>query len=537
MSHAERPQSPELSDELVASSPYPSGIQRLKQVYNTYLVSHRKRHRLLSEHQGGAVDALDDLEIGGAAALEPVYPVKASHMTFAQLYERTSRIVGSVLCDVYGMTDPDDVDDCLQSGYLKVWQKLQADPQMFKDKPIRYVVTAVLLRSKVQRFAHIRHHRKMASDFDPNWLGSVDDLKAHRVDTWIDLADAIATVAHAVMEKPVDLLALYTLITQAKAQHVRKLYGHSSKAITQARKRVRATLAGELPGYGPRSDDEEMLVMPVSQERETVDASVISQILEGIFDTKQAHTHRQRPADPERQLTSAGQGRSRTSIQAHIRTQIRPFRSEQRTDPIYETGWNKRMRLSDLMADPQVRKAAYAKAYQLGLSDEADIADCVQRGFVRLWQKLEKTPDLLADKGPVWAGIYVAFSGDTKRIFRHNQRQQRFTDPDFDWETADEHLQMDSSSNHIQPQAKWSVDVDETVDIAAFMGQMAEVYAEDFTRLVGLYALTTSVQFKDAASMLSIAPNNYNAQVGRKVRQEVQVAYQEYVQQSEETML
>lgn len=535
MPHAERLRPPASSTHAEARTSDSSGIQRIKQVYNTYLVSHRKRIRQLCGGEGRAVDDLDELDTGLPDAPERMYPVADGEMTFAQLHQRTSRIVGATLRDVYGMTNPEDIDDSIQSGYLKVWQKLQDNPDLFKGKPIRYVVTGVVMRSKAQRYAHLRHNHKLVFDADPNWLGSADDLKAHRVDTWIDLADAIGAVSHAVMEEPVQLLALYTLITQAKAQHVRKLYGHSSKAITTARGQVRATLAEQLPGYGPQPEADRVLPLPDDLEKPAAERSVIAQILEGIHDTTQTQRVRPRPSRP---VNGAGrvevQERQRAADRKqHLRAAIRPFRTnDTQDDPAVATGWSGgQMRLSELMADPQVRKAAYAKAYQLGLSDEADIDDCLQRGFTRLWQKLEKTPDLLADKGPVWAGIYVTFSGDTRRTLRHNQRQQRFTDPDFDWSDADEHLSLGVPDHQPQAQAKWSVAVDETADIEKFMTQMAEAYDDDFMRLVALYALTTSVQFKDAASMLSIAPNNYNAQVGRKVKQEVQAAYRAFAQQ------
>ena len=81
-------------------------------------------------------------------------------MSFAELYSSTQRIAGSILRERLGMSNPDDIDDCLQSGYLKVWQKLQQDPDWLADKPKGYIVQAVVLRSKAQRYSHQRHYRK-----------------------------------------------------------------------------------------------------------------------------------------------------------------------------------------------------------------------------------------------------------------------------------------------------------------------------------------------------------------------------------------
>ena len=63
-----------------------------------------------------------------------------------------------------GMTNPEDVDDCMQAGYLKVWQKLQRNPNWLADKPKRYIVQAVVFRSKAQRYSHQRHYRKLVYD-------------------------------------------------------------------------------------------------------------------------------------------------------------------------------------------------------------------------------------------------------------------------------------------------------------------------------------------------------------------------------------
>lgn len=46
-------------------------------------------------------------------------------LTFEELYKKTQRIVGGTLRNRFGMENPEDIDDCMQAGYLKVWQQLQ----------------------------------------------------------------------------------------------------------------------------------------------------------------------------------------------------------------------------------------------------------------------------------------------------------------------------------------------------------------------------------------------------------------------------
>lgn len=50
------------------------------------------------------------------------------------------------------MVNPEDIDDCMQSRYLKVWKQLQKQPDLFAEKPKKYVVQAIVMRSKAQRY-------------------------------------------------------------------------------------------------------------------------------------------------------------------------------------------------------------------------------------------------------------------------------------------------------------------------------------------------------------------------------------------------
>jgi len=136
-----------------------------------------------------------------------------------------------------------------------------------------------------------------------------------------------------------------------------------------------------------------------------------------------------------------------------------------------------------------------------------------------LWERLSKHPDLLADKGPVWAGIYIAYSGNPKGFHRHYQKRKRFSDPDFDWDKADEHLQIGIPLNR---PLEWTQAVDERLDIARFMNLMATYYAHDTRKLLALYALTTAVRTKDVASVIGIHEKNYAVAIGNRVKQEVQ---------------
>jgi hypothetical protein len=175
--------------------------------------------------------------------------------------------------------------------------------------------------------------------------------------------------------------------------------------------------------------------------------------------------------------------------------------------------------------DPQVQRSAYAKARRLGLLDDGDADDCIQRGFICLWQEMQSKPGLIADKGPVWVGIYVAYAGDSKQFLRYNARRQGFSGPDFDWETADEYLALGLPAYQPERQAAWAQTVDEVHDLQQFMTIMAARYIDDFDKLLTLYALTTTVKIQDVTPLLSVKTNNFAQQYGNAVREEMRAAY------------
>src|SRR5690606_11468499 len=102
---------------------------------------------------------------------------------------------------------------CMQTGYLKVWQKLQTDPTWLADKPKSYIVQSVVFGCKAQRFSHQRHYHKLVYDADAEKQRSVAIMTTNQVDTWIDLERALTQVAHRVEDNPAELLGLYCLIT------------------------------------------------------------------------------------------------------------------------------------------------------------------------------------------------------------------------------------------------------------------------------------------------------------------------------------
>lgn len=422
---------------------------------------------------------------------ERTYPTGFGVVTFEELYNHTQRIVGYSLREKLGMTDPQDIDDCLQAGYFKVWQLLQQKPEMFAGKPKKYIVQAVVFRSKVQRFSHQRHYRKLVYDAQPLIAPTIDELNTRQIETWLDIEQAVQQVLPSLEGKPTLLLGLYTLLTQVSTKEVASTFGCGESTLRAMRKQVRERLAQALPGYGkalPASIPTVLHPRPFRAPSAKTPL-LTTRLLQGIYDDGRLG------APPE-----APPVRTQPSV----------------NDMVFPTRWSPALTLESILRDPQVRRAAYAKVAQLGLS-EADYDDCVQQGSIRLWRQLTTDPNFLAEKGPIWTGIYLAYSGNSRALRRQQAREQQFTRPEFDWRDALEYLPLGT--------VNWTAQVDETLDFAQFMRAMAQRYADDRRKLLALYALTTSVNTAEVARLVGLDPKNFSAMIGNKVKEDMRALY------------
>jgi DNA-directed RNA polymerase specialized sigma24 family protein len=187
------------------------------------------------------------------AAPEVRYPTGLGALTFEELVRKTQRIAGNRLRQG-GMDNPDDIDDALQSAYLKLYRRLQQDPKLYAGKPKCYIVQDIFFRSKAQRYAQFRHYHKLVFDADPDWLSAEVGLRSARVDFRIDLEAALEQVV-AVIEasdrSQLLLLILYCVLTQAQPCEVAPLFESSAKTFTKHVRTVRALLQAYLPNYRP----------------------------------------------------------------------------------------------------------------------------------------------------------------------------------------------------------------------------------------------------------------------------------------------
>lgn len=435
------------------------------------------------------------------------YATGFGNLTFEELYRATDRIVGFTLREKLGMTNPEDIDDCMQAGYLKVWKELQKNPNLFADKPKKYIVQAVVLRSKAQRYAHLRHYRKIVYDADVHAYRSTTTPTTHQLDTWIDLEQAIGTVGEHVakFDTPLYAVALYALLTDVKTQDVARLFGNGVSTLTTAKRRLRATLAGELPHYGNGINTTDALSIPrlkrIKPFKRRRELTISKLLLDEPFE-KTSRT-------PARNILTP-----RTRIEQPTVSEI----TEPSCEPTYHTQWRGAVTFEELLTDRDVRRVAFSKMRSLGYVNE-DADDCFQTGSLKLWQKLTEQPHLLSDKGAGWVGVFIAHGGSHRNLWKHKARNV----------PIDDCLgEMDGKRTDLYPQSRperwagFATRVDERIDFELLMSTLAQKYDGDPLKLFALYSLTTSVKMKDVVAVAK-AEKNQMVEARNVVKEDMRV--------------
>jgi hypothetical protein len=195
------------------------------------------------------------------------------------------------------------------------------------------------------------------------------------------------------------------------------------------------------------------------------------------------------------------------------------LKSESEFNPVYVTRWRAEATIEQLLTDEQVRKVAFAKARSIGYTDQ-DAEDCVQLGSINLWKALQEKPALLADKGPAWVGIWIAFAGSRRALWKHDAHTASDVDPTTDDRDAGQGM-ISSQRNRPEPWATWATRVDEQIDFEILMRTLAERYEDDHLKLLALYALTTSVKMKDVAAVAGVDKKRFAAVAGNEVKKDI----------------
>jgi hypothetical protein len=192
------------------------------------------------------------------------------------------------------------------------------------------------------------------------------------------------------------------------------------------------------------------------------------------------------------------------AFRSWVRSQIRPFPRVVR----YATGWAVALTFQEIYDDlahyaSNVMKNFGILPYQL--------PDCLQIGFMVLWETLVQQPDFLAGKTRKQTVFFVLARC---KISSMRYGEDRYDSLDAlissDWRnTAEEHLIDGLQHLHGERWAGWATEIDMRVDIERVMCKLAEKYANSLKHLVALYHVTTQVSRVDAASILGVTSWNW----------------------------
>jgi hypothetical protein len=184
-----------------------------------------------------------------------------------------------------------------------------------------------------------------------------------------------------------------------------------------------------------------------------------------------------------------------------LASQIRPFPQV----AVYPTSWASGLTFDQIYDD----LAHYASnVMKRNGFRPHEIPECLQNGFMVLWEMLTQQPDFLNEKTRRQAVFFI--------MARCKISTMRYQDGMYDsldalistdWHnTADEHVIDGMQCQQGERWAGWATQVDMRADIERIMHKLAAKYAHSLKHLVALYHLTTHVSRIDAAKIVGIDP-------------------------------
>lgn len=196
------------------------------------------------------------------------YSTSLGNLTFSELYERTRKYAAFVLRHTYQVNES-DIDDGLQAGYLRLWQRLEEQPHLLEDKSLAWIGIGLVYsalhatRRDWQFQQQTRGEREQAFQVMPH--SGKGSLRPHsgesrQTEIRIDVQQAIGVVAERILnekrgkKQDHDLWALYGLtMQQVSASELSRLFGVRKQSMQAAYNRIRGWLQEALPNYMPKS--------------------------------------------------------------------------------------------------------------------------------------------------------------------------------------------------------------------------------------------------------------------------------------------
>ena len=183
--------------------------------------------------------------------------------------------------------------------------------------------------------------------------------------------------------------------------------------------------------------------------------------------------------------------------------QIKPFPRV----AVYPTSWAEAMTFEQIHNDLAYYASNVLKSY--GVLPHP-LPDCLQNGFMALWETLSAQRDFLAQKTRRQAVFFILARSKISTM----QYQSQMYDSLDAIVSDDWHNTVDEQIDGMQHQrgerwAGWATEIDMRIDIERVMHKLATKYADSLRHLAALYYITTQVSRQDSASIAGMTPWNW----------------------------
>jgi hypothetical protein len=206
---------------------------------------------------------------------------------------------------------------------------------------------------------------------------------------------------------------------------------------------------------------------------------------------------------------------------------IRPFPKT----AVYPASWSQPLTFEQLYDDLAHYATCVMTSY--GILPH-QLPECLQIGMMALWEQLCLDHTFLKTKTRRQAVFFILARCKISTLRYHECQYDRL-EPlvEADWRgNGEEFAILGLEANRDERWAAWATRIDLRTDIARLLCQFAAKYEDSLPHLVALYALTTNVTYRDAATILGLSrPFRWIRTVVEPLQIELQLAFSELLEQ------
>lgn len=205
-------------------------------------------------------DTLCEAEQAADESVDAIrYPTADSSLTFETLREVTRRYAAYIFFRQYHL-HPTSVDEALQAGYSRLWERLHTKPDYLIDKNATGIGQQVVFEG-LHAFRPEQRYQRQVTALTGKEKPSASrphSIESRQSDLRLDVQEAIRVVAERILKEKSkkrqdhDLWALYGLtMLHTTAQETSALFGVRKQSMQKAFGRVKTMLREALPNYAP----------------------------------------------------------------------------------------------------------------------------------------------------------------------------------------------------------------------------------------------------------------------------------------------